>query len=196
MTAALIASSATLVAQDDERSYKGYLALGPTLAHSHAHDLTQTTWGGLGSYTAEFGLVFGIPGTNVAMRPNVGMARMMSKEPKEEDPTLYDMVGIYVGFDIVYSPFDKLPLSFSTGPSIHTWNVDEVNAFGDPNQHNKGMKLGWRLGTGYKITDTWSVTLHYTFTEWQGGGKAGTAFRFGYNPSRPCYFTVKCHYSF
>jgi len=194
LTAALVASSVALIAQDD-KPYKSHLALGFALAHGHAHDMTQTTWGGLGAYAAEFGIQFRLPETNVQLRPNIGMARILSDTPKEDGPTLYDLMGLYVALDFVLTPFERLPVSFTTGPIFHSWNVDEVNAPGNPSQGDKNLKLGWRLGVGYEITEKWSVSLDYSLTEWRKD-KNNSAFIPGFNPSRPAYFTIKAGYSF
>jgi hypothetical protein len=201
LTAVLFASSAALVAQEEGReALKPYLAFGFAFAQGHAHDMTQKTWGGLGAYVAEFGLEFNLPTTTAKLRPNFGMARILSGQPTETYPDLYDLMGIYVGFDIVFEPFKQcLPgLTFSTGPSFHTWNVDKVNAFGDPTQGYKGMKLGWRLGAGYRINEQFNVILDFTQTEWRTlkPNPNSTPHIEGFNPSRPAYFTLKGTYSF
>jgi hypothetical protein len=201
LTAALFASSAALSAQEEDKGpYKPYFALGLALAQGHAHDMTQKTWGGLGAYAAEVGLEFNLPNTKARIRPNFGMARILSGQPTEFHPDLYDLMGIYVGFDMVFEPFAKygLPgLTLTAGPSFHTWNVDKVNAFGDPNQGSKEMKLGWRLGAGYKINEKFSVILDFTQTEWRTIHEdISTEFIEGFNPSRPAYFTIKGTYTF
>jgi len=198
LTIALLAASATLVADDGEK--KGmtkYLGIGMALAQGHAHDMTQKTWGGLGAYAAEFGVQFQLPNTDVYMRPNLGMTRLLAGNDTETHPDLFDLVGIYVGFDLVYPPFSRLPLALSTGPSFHSWNVDRVNPTGGQivPQGETGMKLGWRLGATYTINEKFSVTLDYTLTEWRK--VRGTSnFVPGFNPSRPTYFTLKASYSF
>jgi len=194
LTAALIASSVALVAQEG-KPYKSYVGLGLALAQGHAHDMTQTTWGGLGAYAAEFGVQFRLPQTGIQLRPNIGTARILSKAPEEDSPTLYDLMGIYVGLDFVYTPFERLPASISTGPIFHTWNVDEVGAAGNPNQGDKGMKLGWRVGVAYDINEHWGVAMDFSLTEWRKD-RNSTTFIPGVNPSRPAYFTIKASYSF
>jgi hypothetical protein len=194
LTIALFAASAALPAQEG-RPYKSQISLGFALAHGHAHDMTQTTWGGLGAFAAEFGVQFKLPETNMQIRPNIGTARLLSKQPGEDSPKLYDLMGLYVGLDFVYAPFERLPVSISTGPIFHTWNVDEVNAAGNPSQGDKGMKLGWRVGAGYDINEKWGVALDFSMTEWRKD-KNSTVFVPGFNPSRPSYFTVKGSYRF
>jgi len=212
ITTVLFASSVAMYAQDKE-PFKPYLAFGFAFAQGHAHDMTQKTWNGLGAYAAEFGLEFSLPqARSVKLRPNFGMARILSGDPvvlsgpTEERPadptvyrTVYDLMGIYVGFDLVYNPFKSLPgISVTTGPSFHTWNVDEVTAVGNPNQGEKGMKFGWRLGVGYDINEKFRVTCDFALTEWRTFSIPGNANTFveGFNPSRPAYFTLKASYSF
>ena len=194
LTVALFASSVSLAAQEG-RPYKSYVGIGFALAQGHAHDMTQTTWGGLGAYAAEFGVQFRLPETNMQLRPNIGVARILSNEPEEDGPTLYDLMGLYVALDFVYTPFERLPVSISTGPIFHTWNVDMVNAPGNPSQGDKGMKLGWRVGAGYDINEKWAVALDFALTEWRKD-KNNTTFIPGFNPSRPAYFTIKGSYRF
>jgi opacity protein-like surface antigen len=202
LTALAFASSAALVAQEEKSEpFKPYLAFGFSFAQGHAHDMTQTTWKGVGQFTGEFGVEFNLPTTTAKMRPNFGMAKLLATDPSDEYPNLYDMMGIYVGLDLVFEPFKQsVPgLTFSTGPSTHTWHVDKKNAFGDPNQHYKGMKLGWRLGAGYRINDQFDVILDFTQTEWRtikSSDPGGTVWVPGFNPSRPAYFTLKCTYAF
>jgi hypothetical protein len=200
MTAALFASAAALSAQEDSNEpFKPYFAFGFAFAQGHAHDMTQKTWGGLGAYAAEAGLEFDLPNTKARLRPNFGMARILSGPPTASHPDLYDLMGIYVGFDMVFEPFKQcLPgLTLTAGPSFHTWNVDKVNAFGDPSQGYKGMKLGWRLGAGYRINQKFSVIMDFTQTEWRSiREEESTEFIEGFNPSRPAYFTIKGAYRF
>ena len=207
LTAALLASSAVLAAdENDGAGYKPYISLGFSFAQGHAHDLTQTTWGGLGAYNAEAGIKFKLLDSNVELRPNFGMARILSKEPTEANPRVYDLVGLYVGFDVVFAPF-KLPITLSTGPSFHSWDVDQVHSFGAPARGSSSMKLGWRLGVGYEITKKWSVDLTYTLTEWrtlswdneyvyEDDEVPDWRFVEGFNPSRPSYFMIKATYRF
>ena len=204
LTAAILASSAALVADDGEsKGLTKYIGVGFALAHGHAHDMTQKTWGGLGAYAAEFGVQFRLPQTDVYMRPNLGMARLLAGNDTETHPNLFDMVGIYLGFDVVY-PFKSLPLSLTTGPSFHSWNVDRVNpSMGQiVPQGDTDVKLGWRLGATYTINDKCSVTLDYTLTEWRKQipdrttSNVNTPFVPGFNPSRPTYFTIKASYGF
>jgi hypothetical protein len=202
MTALVFASSAALVAQEEKsEAFKPYLAFGFSFAQGHAHDMTQTTWKNLGQFAAEFGVEFNLPTTTAKMRPNFGMAKLLGAEPDEFHPNLYNMMDIYVGFDLVFEPFKQsVPgLTFSTGPSFHTWNVDKIAAFGDPNQGYKKMKLGWRLGAGYRINDQFDVILDFTQTEWRiihTGAPGDGVFAVGFNPSRPAYFALKAVYHF
>jgi|GEM_PF-668303 len=212
LTAALVASSAALFAQTDDW-HKEYIAVGFNFAHGHAHDLTQKTWGGLGDFSAEFGIQFKHPQSNISIRPNFGMVKMNGVDPAVELPRpvagqpktgleTYSLMGLYVGAELVHMPFKQLPILITAGPSFFTWNVDQRAAFGNPNQGDKGMKFGWRLGVGYDITEKYRVELAYTWTEWRtiSPNKAPTSVNSiwvpGYNPSRPAYFCLKASYSF
>jgi opacity protein-like surface antigen len=206
ITAALIASLASLVsspallAEEDDSVYKLNFSGGFNFAHGHAHDMTQKTWGGLGAFTGEFGVEFKHPyAQNVSIRPNFGMTKILSGSTTEENPLLYDLMGLYFGFDLAYSPFDRLPVTLSTGPSFHVWNVDMVDTMADPNQGNKGVKFGWRLGVSYDVNSKCRVGLSYTFTEWRtlrSSDANGTVIVPGFNPSRPAYFCLKATYIF
>jgi hypothetical protein len=194
LTAVLFASSATLSAEDGHREY---IAAGFNFAHGHAHDMTQKTWGGLNDFSGEFGIQFKHPLSNISIRPNFGMAKMTGDAPTEVNPNIYDLMGIYIGTDLVYTPFSLLPLSITTGPSFHVWNVDKLSPFGSPNQGDKGIKFGWRLGVGYDIDKKYRVELTYTFTEWRTiQSEVSTQYIPGFNPSRPAYFCLKASYSF
>jgi len=194
LTAVLFASSASLIAED---WHKEYIAFGFNFAHGHAHDLTQKTWGGLSDFSGEFGIQFKHPQSNVSIRPNFGMVKMSGDDPTEANTSTYNLMGIYVGADLVYSPVKVLPLTITAGPSFHTWNVDRRAVAGDPSQGDKGMKFGWRLGVGYDINPKYRVELTYTFTEWRTiTSDKSTQWVPGFNPSRPAYFCLKASYSF
>jgi hypothetical protein len=194
LTTAIFTASAALTAQDGLVS--PYIAFGFNLAHGHSHDLTQKTWGGLGAFNGELGLDFKYPGANLKIRPNAGYGKILAGRTTEENPLLYDLVGIYGGIDLVYAPFAGIPLSVLTGPSLHTWHVSRVdNPMGDPNQGQSGLKFGWRIGVGYSVKPNIRVDLLYTATEWRtlDGNQPVVS---GWNPSRPTYFTIKGSYYF
>jgi hypothetical protein len=199
LATALFASSAALLAEGTEYTYKLYLAGGISLAHGHAHDMTQKTWGGAGAFNGEFGILFKHPqATKVAIRPNFGVAKILGDKPTEEHPKIYDLMGIYVGCDIIHSPFKGLPaLQLSTGPSMHVWNVDDVGAKGNPSLGEKGMKVGWRVGIQYEFNSKWRAELTYSLTEWRTiHNEISTELNVGFNPSRPAYFLARASYSF
>ena len=191
---ALFAASVALSAQDAQ-PVNPYISFGFNLAQGHAHDLTQKTWGGIGAFNGELGIDFKYPGANLKIRPNAGYGKILAGNETTER-SLYDLVGIYGGIDLVYAPFAKIPLSISTGPSMHTWHVARVNnPVGNPNQGQSGLKFGWRVGFGYNVLDNVRVDLVFTQTEWrtlQGNNPVVS----GWNPSRPAYFTIKGSYYF
>jgi hypothetical protein len=180
-----------LRAQDNEKIVTPYVAFGYNLAQGHGHDLTQTTWGGIGAFSAEAGVQFQHPDVPLLIRPNLGYAKVLG-DPME-GRKVYDLFGIYFGFDAVYRPF-ALPVSISTGPSFHAWSVEEVSSSDDPRQGDRSTKFGWRFGVGYDITRDLRVDLTYTIAPWRGTNTL--PFVEGWNPSVPAYFTVKASYKF
>jgi len=189
--ALLLATAPALRSQDGGQILTPYVAFGYNLAHGHAHDMTQKTWGGLGAFSAEVGVQFQHPQVPLLIRPNLGYAKILG-EPVEHR-RVFDLLGIYFGFDAVYSPF-KLPVTISVGPSFHAWSIEQVNAPGDPRQGSRGTKLGWRVGVGYGVMRDLRVDLTYTISPWRSINTA--PFLEGFNPSIPAYFTIKASYSF
>jgi len=203
LTTALFAVSAALSAQD-EKPISPFISFGFNLAHGHAHDLTQKTWGGVGAFNGEVGIDFKYQGANLKVRPNAGYGKILAGSDTEilvngtsVNRLLYDLVGIYGGIDFVYAPFAGLPLSISTGPSMHTWHVSRVNnPVGNPNQGESGPKFGWRVGLGYSVQNNIRVDLLFTQTEWRTRMNGSFPIVSGWNPSRPAYFTIKGSYHF
>jgi hypothetical protein len=199
LTTALFASAAALSAQggNDGKLVNTYISFGFNLAQGHAHDMTQKTWGGVGAFNGELGLDFKYPGANLKIRPNMGYGKILAGNAPDADTLLYDLEGVYGGIDFVYAPFANIPLSLSTGPSLHTWHVSRVdNPVGDPNQGESGVKFGWRLGAGYRVMDNIRVDLVFTQTEWRTIKNSTNPVVSGWNPSRPAYFTIKGSYYF
>jgi len=193
--ALLLAASATLAAQEGE-PMKAYISLGQNVAYGHSRTLAGKPWGGPGAYIAEFGLQFYHPATTLLVRPNAGYTRILSDPNKPETdaagrvtvlaPTVYDLLGVFVGFDLVYNVSKKLPLTMTAGPSFHSWSVEQSNNVGwvaydgyygptaQPGSARlmgeKRLKLGWRVGVGYdfKMMDRpFRVDFTYTMTEWR-----------------------------
>jgi hypothetical protein len=197
-SALLLASWTALTAQDDGGdSMKTYVSFGQNIAYNHASTLTGSPYGGPGAYQAELGIEFLHTDSTLLIRPNVGYTRLLSKTPKELEngqmQSLYDVLGIYVGFDLVYNVSKRLPLTVTTGPSFHSWSVERVTGLGDPNQGERSLRLGWRMGIGYKFNDAYRVDFGYTMTEWRARRDAYVE---GLNPSLPSYFTLKGTYTF
>ncbi|MDR2560708.1 MAG: porin family protein [Holophagales bacterium] len=192
----LLSAASGLCAQDDAKGFradeifKPYISIGQNLAHGHGHDLTQTTWGGVGAYIAEAGVQFNYNPQGVKVRPNLGYARILG-DPKE-GMTTYDLFGIFVGFDIVYQPPSWGDFSVTLGPSFHFWSVETVNSAGEAGQGERNGKFGWRLGLGYDVMRELRVDFTYTATEWRSNNNM--RWNPGYNPSLPAYFTIKASY--
>jgi opacity protein-like surface antigen len=193
-TAFLLASSAALSAQEGDRAYKPYLALGPTFAQGDARDLTQSS-NGINSWSAEMGIEFFNPIARIHMRPNFGMAKMYGvKQPDTWPWPTYQMLAWYGGMDLVYKNPRGWPVNLTLGPSFHVWNVEQMYFAGDTNQPEQGLKFGWRGGVAYEINDNLNVELSYTMSEWKS--RQGVPYQPGLNPSRPLYFSLKAFYKF
>jgi hypothetical protein len=221
-TAVLLATSLSLAAQEGE-PMKSYVSLGQNIAQNHSLTLAGKPWGGPGCYHAEFGLEFYHPATTLLVRPNVGYTRILSDpaEPQRDKygfivigglaPTVYDLLGVFIGFDLVYNVSKKLPITVTAGPSFHSWSVEQSNNVGrfnpdNPNEVSPGpatmgmqgeraLKLGWRTGIGYGFKeDKFRVDFTYTMTEWRS--RNTEAYREAFNPSLPSYFTLKASYTF
>jgi hypothetical protein len=161
------------------------------------------------SFTGEFGVEFLQPQTGLILRPTIGVSKMAGDKQSvfsEEagnvwigKPQIYDMMAIYGALDIVYYPFRKWewgePIMLSTGPTLLTWNVDELYPDGnDYNQQDKGTKMGRRVGAGYEVNAKIRVELTYTLSEWRS--RQDLPYRRGWNPSRPSFFCIKGSYVF
>jgi len=212
----LLGASAAMTAQDGG-VLKCYVSFGQNIAQNHAATMTGTPYGGPGAFQAEFGVEFLHPQSTLLVRPNVGYTRILSKDPDQilrteispVDPLyppistmpnataprrLYDLFGIYTGFDLVWNVSKSLPLTATFGPSFHWWSVERAGVL-LPNrpQGDRSAKLGVRFGVEYTINETFRTALAYTMTEWRS--YSGTYIE-GFNPSTPCYFTLKGVYKF
>ena len=213
--ALLLASSTLLLAQEGE-PMKAFVSFGQNIAQNHALSLTDKTWGGPGGYHAEFGIEFYHPASTLLVRPNAGYTRMMSKPDPEawyrdEDGdylrvpkrSVFDLMAVFVGFDLVYNISKKLPITATMGPTVHFWTVKMANnVTPEINYRTRGKmgdtkpKLGWRAGLGYdlKIKDeSVRVDFTYTLSEWRS--KSNEA-RSVVNPAHPSFFTLKASYTF
>jgi long-subunit fatty acid transport protein len=129
------------------------------------------------------------------------MAKMYGVEQPEAWPwPTYRMLGWYGGLDLVYKSPRGWPVNLTTGPSFHVWNVEKMYVMGNTNSDEQGLKLGWRGGVAYEISDSLNVELSYTMSEWRSRNSAlnSVSYQFqpGFNPSRPVYFSLKVFYKF
>jgi hypothetical protein len=152
-------------------------------------DLTGKTTGG---YTAEVGALFDLPGFGPGLVVYAGYAHMPAEEGTADRPT-FALSGTRVGLDLVFGPWAGVPLTLSTGPSVHVWKGTQRG--GDPSLYpaDNHLKAGWRVGAGYALTKNWSATLNYTFTEWRSNADTDVTVT---NPSRPAYFSLMATYRF
>jgi hypothetical protein len=213
----LLATSTLLLAQEGE-PLKAYVSFGQNFAQNHALRLTDKPWGGLGNYHAEFGLEFYHSASTLLVRPHAGYTRILSKP---DDPiyhgldeegyeiwearTVYDLMAVFVGFDLVYNVSKKLPITATMGPIVHFWTVQQSNNLTQTildetlgRMGDSRPKLGWRAGLGYdfKIKDyPLRVDFTYTLSEWRSTRKNNEAYSI-LNPCHPSYFTLKASYTF
>jgi len=210
--ALLLVPSTMVLAQADDSSTKMYVSFGQNIAQNHSLTLAGKPWGGPGSYHAEMGLELYHAASTLTMRPNAGYTRILSdpNEPERDEfgyvvtpaPTVYDLLGVFIGIDLVYNVSQKLPLTFTCGPSFHSWSVEQSNNMPlgpstAKRQGERNLKLGWRLGLGYdfEVKDyPLRVDFTYTMTEWRS--KASLGYIKGLNPSLPSYYTLKASYTF
>jgi len=198
--AILLAASTALCAQEGDKAYRNYLALGPTFAQGNARDLTQNA-NGINSWTAEMGIEFYNPIARIHMRPNFGMAKMYGvKKPDTWPYPTHRMLAWYGGIDLVYKNPKGWPVNLTMGPSFHVWNVERMYVAGRTDQDEQSVKLGWRGGVAYEINDKLNVELSYTLSEWRSRNRDQNSvnyqFQPGLNPSRPVYFSLKVFYKF
>jgi hypothetical protein len=227
--ALLLAASAASMSLPAQDNLKAYVSFGQNIALNHSLTMAGAPWTGPGCYTAEFGIEFYHPASTLLVRPNAGYTRSMSDpyKPKlgewgqviERAPTVYDVMAVFVGFDLVYNVSKKLPITATVGPSFHSWNgvqsnnVETAAYFGEKYMGENRLKLGWRMGLGYGFKDNkFRVDFTYTMTEWKSEkGDVRNGKELGWtwngdewfsapinmpNPSRPSYFTLKASYTF
>ena len=158
---------------------------GLAIAQGDAQDLTNKLAGG---YAFELGYQFHPEGFGPSLMAYAGWQRLPAGASTAARPT-YSLAGPDFGLDLVYRPWDQLPLVVATGPSAHIWQVQQQSAsagtLGD-----QGLKLGWRLGVSYLIDTRWSVDLKYTATEWRSDGGATLP------PIKPAFLTFMATYRF
>jgi hypothetical protein len=152
-------------------------------------DLTQKRTGG---YTVEAGVLFAPPDFGPRIQAYVGLSRIPAAEPAPGGST-FTMDGPRFGADLVYQPWESLPITLRVGPSFHIWQVQAKDHSALSSQGDQGIKLGWRTGVGYDLSKNWSVSLYYTATEWRSDPNQGLE---SDNPSRPAYFSLMGSYRF
>lgn len=161
------------------------LSAGLAFAQGDALDMTHKNAGG---YLFEVGYQVSPKDYGVDFLFYGGWKKLPADTATPARPT-HEMVGPHVGFDLVYRPWGSLPITLSTGPSAHVWQV-EAQGVPNGNKGDQGVKLGWRLGVGYDLTDTWSVGLKYTLTEWRSSPDLGIP------PTRPAFISLVGSYRF
>lgn len=206
----LVAGSLTAQAPADSDGGP-HLSFGLNTPQGNALTMTRQQWKG---QTVELGWRFLAPDYGVSFQPYVGWGKMPGKQnivgrdtSSYWAPNTYDLTNWRVGLDIRFHPFDSLPLFVATGPSFHTWQVEQVGRLGDQSLGQAGVRLGWRLGVDYAIADRWSVGLWWTQSEWNSqrdvsqfpgyqSDNVTPSYIDGLNPSRPAYFSLMATYRF
>ncbi len=190
--ALLLLAASTVEAQAGRNLQASF---GLTSAQGDALTLTKSQTGG---FNLEIGYSFSPEGYGVEFLAHAGYVRLPAKKPSSpataEDASTYTLSSPHFGVDLVYRPWKGLPLALTTGPDIHVWQVDKRNTLDAPGQGQQGLKLGWRVGAQYRLSDLWSFSLNYTFTEWRSNPEMPAVN--GLNPSRPAYLTAMAHYRF
>jgi opacity protein-like surface antigen len=161
------------------------LSAGLMFAQGNALDLTAKTSGG---YGAEVGYQFSPKDYGVDFLVYGGWKKLPAAKATADRAT-YALMGPHFGVDLVYRPWDTLPLTLSTGPSAHVWQVEQ-QAVANGNMGDQGLKLGWRVGVAYDVTKAWSIGLKYTLTEWRSNPDSGIP------PTRPAFVSFVAGYRF
>lgn len=191
LSKALLASAATLllsgIAQAEDTRFS--VSAGLLINQGNTVDLTQKTSGG---YTFEADTLFSPENFGPKIQVYLGYAHFTAAEGTFDRPT-FVLSSPRLGVDLVYKPWDALPISFEVGPSFHIWKGDQKG--GDPALYpaDQHLKLGWRVGVGYDVSTHWAMSLRYTFTEWRTSPNLELS---STNPSRPAYFSLMATYRF
>lgn len=107
----------------------------------------------------------------------------------------YNLRGDFAGFDILYKPWDHLPLHIHTGPLLTQYYIERLQPF-EAAMGDATPKLGYRAGVSYDLDKQWQVHLTYTQTEWHSRNNKVLPYEQGFNPSRPAYVSLTASYSF
>lgn len=185
----LLAGTSVLAqAPADPSGDKIILSGSLAFAQGDALDMTRKSSGG---YGAEVAYQFTPKDYGVDFRAYAGWKKLAASKNASDSPA-YSLSGPHAGLDLVYKPWNSLPISLSTGPSLHVWQV-ELQGASDGRKGDQGLKLGWRAGVEYAVTSEWSVGLKYTFTEWRSSPDDPKSDRLA---ARPSYLSLMASYRF
>jgi hypothetical protein len=152
-------------------------------------DLTGETTGG---YTVELGALFAPKDFGPKIMVYAGLLNIPAANPAPGGSN-FTMSGQRFGADLVYQPWDEVPVTIRTGPSLHIWQVNAKAGSAIDGVQDQGLKEGWRLGVGYDFHKAWSASCYYTFTEWRSDPNQPVG---NGNPARPNYFSFMASYRF
>lgn len=179
------------------------LRLGLMNTQGDARTMTLKPWG----TALEAGLTLSPEGYGVDLRPYVGLIKTNGKE-NVTGRINYNLQAMHAGLDVIYKPFDTLPIKVFLGPSLHMWSIERklavINDELVPSEEpvgERGAKMSFRIGATYDINDKWSVNASFTQSEWRSSSEhenavKGGIWETGFNPGRPAYFLVTAGYKF
>jgi hypothetical protein len=166
------------------------LSAGLAFAQGNALDMTHKVSGG---YAFEVGYRFRPQDYGVDFLV-YGNWKKLPAATASTARSSFELVGSSVGFDVVYKPWDNLPITLATGPSANVWQVEQQGV-ADGRKGDQGLKLGWRAGLAYECRAGWSLGLTYTLTEWRSTpNNDDPALSIG--PARPAFLTLMVSHRF
>lgn len=189
----LVLAAAPLAAQAPASDGTFQASAGLAFAQGDALDLTNKLAGG---YLFEVGYQIHPLETGPSVLFFVGYKRL-PEGATGPSRTTYSLTGPHVGVELVYRPWESVPLTIATGPAAHVWQINRTNQPGTLG--DQGLKIGWRLGVSWLVSRQWSVDLKYTLTEWGGGPDgSGAPVHPGdpAGPVRPAYLSLLGTYHF
>jgi hypothetical protein len=189
LTLSLLAGTLAFAQAPEASVDKVVLSAGLVFAQANALDMTHKSSGG---YGAEIGYQFAPKDYGVDFLIYGGWKKLPAADPTPERTT-YELAGPHFGLDLVYRPWEGLPITLAAGPSFHVWQVEKQGVSGG-RMGDQGIKVGWRVGVGYEFNHEWSVGLKYTLTEWKSTPNDDLSLSVG--PYRPAYLSLMASYRF
>jgi hypothetical protein len=186
---AAAAMALPLTAQDAQMALK----FGLVNTQGDARDMTQKAFG----FTLEAGYVFTPDswGGAVDFMPYLGLVKVSGNRDTHGREFTYNLRGNILGGDLIYKPWDNLPVRIFTGPCFTQYYIERLQSV-SPQMGDRSFKIGWRLGASYEVQKNWQLGLAYTQTEWRSRADSDEPYEAGINPSRPAYVSLTATYRF